>query len=355
MAIYDSLGEYILFSSESDAKTRLWSRDTNASNKCVNQAKLKYHVLKNPPATMKMQVPSAARITKTVKVGNVTYAIDPVIYDELIYSLNLSPVYTLEQLQERIKIVRIQTNKPPPLNVLLKDVPLRGVFQNRQYNSIGDKWENSKVAVAENKRADVDFKVGNPININIENFPFIKAYQALFIKGQLVLQNAQYIFAQVNVGCAYTGKTNDLFGVASRAGARITAIQSRQNFFKYGILSFEPVLTVMVPSTSRNATDDYPTKFGVLVSITPELLSKYNLPSKPLILDAISKNSELIFIPLQTQLDRIENIDYPVGTGVDFPVTNGGDFKANFKPQIKSFKKLLKTATVLAELLLRIT
>jgi hypothetical protein len=52
-----------------------------------------------------------------------------------------------------------------------------------------------------------------------------------------------------------------------------------------------------------------------------------NLPGVPLkdiIIADINANSELIFIPLDTDLDLINNVTLSPGTGFYFPVTNGG-------------------------------
>ena len=242
MAIYDSVGSYVLFSSVSQAKTRVWNRETLGDTCHFPKAK-KYYVLKNPPATARLPTPLInAATAKTVVVGNVTYAIDPAIYDALSASLHADPVNTLLDLQKRIAKIRLELKRPPKLSVVLKNAPLRGVFDNRQYESIGDKWKSAKIPEDTKRVFDVDFKVGKPIDINVENFPLIEEYQSFFSKRRLVLQNAQYIYALVNAGCAYTGLVDDLFGNASRVGATILAIQSRQNFFNFGILSFEPIL-----------------------------------------------------------------------------------------------------------------
>ena len=141
MAIKDSLGNYILFSSNSTANTRLWSRDLTAAYNTFSPAKKKYYVLKNPPATVG-RIPQAKTCgtPKTIKLGNKTYIIDPNIYDALIASLALRPVRSLEELQALIAQVRVQLGIPAPIGVQLKNEPLRNVITKYTYPSVGDKW-----------------------------------------------------------------------------------------------------------------------------------------------------------------------------------------------------------------------
>jgi hypothetical protein len=347
MAIYDSVGSYVLFSSVSQSKTRVWTREI-LGDTCRFPAARKYYVLKNPPATARFATPKINVATaKTVVVGNVTYAIDPPIYAALNASLQTDPVRTLPELQERIVRIRLELKLPPKLGAVFRNAPLRGVFDNRRYESIGDKWKSAKIPNETKRVFDVDFKVGKPIDINVENFPLIDEYQALFPKRRLVIQNAQYVYALVDAGCAYTGLVDDLFDRASRVGATILAIQSRQNFFNFGVLSFAPIVTVMVPESPRFQGGDYPVKFGILFGITPEVLSNYVFPSKNKVLEAITENSQLIFVPIQTELDRIENVDLPEGSGVTFPVTNGGSLSTDFRPMYQRFKALLPTGLTL--------
>ena len=336
MAVYDSLGSYVLFSTDSDSKTRLWNRDNYL--KCIYPRALKYHVLKNPPATDKKRRPLLKRAigTKIFVVGTAQYAIDPVVYDALMESNQSDPILNLADLQKRIALIRIQLNFPN-IAAEMKKEPLLGLKGPSTYNSIGDTWTNAKTT----RLFDVDFKVGENIDINIENFPLIAEFQSFFTKRRLVLKNAQYIYALKNDGCDYARSIDDLFERASRAGALITAIKSRIKFLESRVISFLPVLTFMVPDSPKFREGDYPVKFGVLLGISPRLLEGIDFPAKENVLNAIAENSELIFIPIQTELDMIENEDLKAGTRVTFPMTNGGDLSIRLRPIYQRFKQLI--------------
>ena len=336
MAVYDSLGSYVLFSTQSDSKTRLWNRDN--SLKCIYPRALKYHVLKNPPATDKKSRPLLRPkfAPKIFRLGTAQYAIDTVVYDPLIESHQANPILNLTDLQKRIALIRLQLNFPN-LAAEMKKEPLLGLKRVSTYNSIGDQWTQTKTK----RTFDVDFKVGENIDINIENYPLIAEFQSFFPRRQLVLKNAQYIYALRNNGCDYARTIDDLFINASRSGALVTAIKSRIKFLETKEISFFPLLTFMVPDSPKFREGDYPVKFGVLFGISPRLLEGIDFPAKENVLNAVAENSELIFVPIQTELDRIENEDLDVGTRVTFPMTNGGDLNLNLRPIYQRFKQLL--------------
>jgi hypothetical protein len=340
MAIFDSLGNFVLYSTESTASTRNWTRDTSAGDKRIFPEKLKYYVLKNPPSTVKGAPLRRCSGSKTVVVNGKTYAVDPSIYSYVVQSLEQSPVFTLQQLQERIKMIRVETNNPSPLSVQLKDVPLRGLIKNYQYESVGDKWKDVKTSVS--LKVSVDFIAGNPVDLVLKNFPLLVQFQSLFTSPRLMVENATYILVQQNNGCSYTGKVADLYGSASRVGSTILAIQSKQDFTDYGIFEFAPILCFMVPYTTTYRNGNMKAKFGFLVGFPPSFLELYELGPDSLVYQAIAANSELLFIPIQSDLEIIENIDVPKGNGVSFPVTNGGDFNVDISSYVQQYNNASK-------------
>ena len=337
MAAIDALCQCILFSSLTTAKTREWSRFQGVT--CINQEKLKYFTLKNPPSTVKTPIRTCASAATTVEVGGRVYAVDPAIYFALAFTLSkpgLSPaallefektpfygtfvhlrtvpVLTLEALVERIGIVRALESKPPPENVRLRDVPLAGWIRKRTYLAGNNKWPDVV-------RPDVNsyqFKAGKGIDVVIGNFPILALYQEFFFRRKFVLQHAQYIFVGKDDGCTYTALVDDLSDSASVSGSAITAVRPT-------LLSFAPIVALMKP-----ASGEYPVKFGLLFAINEQILSFYNFPAKQNVLDEVAKNSQFIFMPAQTQQEVLENKDLPAGMGVSFPLTNGGRFSRDF-------------------------
>jgi len=341
MAAIDALCQCILFSSLGTAKTREWSRFEGVT--CINQEKLKYYTLKNPPSTVKTPPATCASAATTVEVGGKTFGIDAAIYLPLAFTLSkpgLSPedlllleqspfwatfvhlrtvpVLTLQALVERIQLIRALENKPPSAAVRLKDVPLAGWLQKRTYLAGNNRWP-------EVNRPDVhgyQFKAGAAIDIVMGNFPLLALYQEFFFRRKFVLQNAQYIYVGNNDGCTYTSLVSDLSGSASNSGKAITSVRPTR-------LSFTPIVTLMLPASGQ-----YPVKFGLLFAINEQILSFYDFPAKQLVLDEVAQNSQFIFVPAQTQEEVLENKDLPVGMGVTFPITNGGRFSRDF---IKSY------------------
>ena len=340
MAVFDSLGNYVLYSTDSTAATRNWSRDTSAGDNKIFPEKLKYYVLKNPPSTVKGAPLRRCSSTKTVVVNGKTYAIDPSIYTYVVESLAQSPVFTLQQLQERIKLIRVQTNNPSPLDVKLKDVPLRGLIKNYTYESVGDKWKDEKTPVS--LTISVDFIAGNPVDLISINFRMLAEFQSFFTSPRLMVENATYVLVQQNNGCSYTGKVADLFGSASRVGSTILAVQSKQNFTDYGIFDFTPILCFMVPYSTTYRNGNVKAKFGFLVGFPPSFLELYELGPNSLVYKTIAANSELLFIPIQSDLEIIENTDIPKGNGLSFPVTNGGDFNVNISSYVQQYNNASK-------------
>jgi hypothetical protein len=309
---YDSLSQYILFSSGSSAKTREWSRYEGLS--CGNQEKLKYTILKNPPATVVTPVVGCASRATTVDVAGRTYAIDPSIFQALQQSLQVAPVSTLNELQARIAEIRVLVNRPAPLPVQLQNSPLARYKQRTTYLAGASKWPDVVRPIARN----FQFKVGAPIDIPLASFPPIALYQEFFFKRKFILQNAQYVYVANNDGCGYTGKIDDIYTTASRSGDLIKALQSTRTLFT-------PIACLMQPAGAQ-----YPIKFGLLMGINSALLSAYTFQYKNSVLKALARNSELVFIPAQTQIEMIENVDLPVNMGVTFPLTNGGIFRPDF-------------------------
>lgn len=322
MAAFDSLNQFILFSSASTAQTRAWSRYDGLE--CGNQEKLKYTVLKNPRGTVATPVVGCASSKTTVDVAGRTYGIDPSIFLALKLSLQVNPVFTLGDLRARIAEIRALTNRPAPLAVQLIGVPLARYKTRLTYLAGGSNWREGRPTIPRNFR----FKVGSPIDTVIENFPLIALYEGFFNRRKFIFQNAQYVYVGKDDGCGYTGRLIDLDGTASQNGSLIKSSNGM----------FRPLACIMQPASVQ-----YPIKFGLLVGINVDTTTGFDFAAKDTILKAVALNSELIFIPAQTQIEMIENKDLPYNMGVTFPLTNGGNLSPDF---LNQFNKTLSNVNV---------
>ena len=341
MAIKDSLGNYVLFSSTSTANTRLWSRDLTAAYNTFSPAKKKYYVLKNPPATAtRILQPRTCGNPKTIKLGNKTYLIDPNIYDALIAALALRPVRSLEELQALIAQIRAQLGVPPPIGVQLKNEPLRNIITKYTYPSVGDNWKQGKTDRP--SKIGSLFKLGNYVTYHYAEYsyalPNITFWKDKFPNRTLNLKKAQYFYAQQNDGCKYTRRYVDLFTLATRSGVTVLPANALSLYEQTKIIDFSAfpglntsltlTLAFLLADTAELKAGVFPALFGaIFVASTGWSQQIENLPGvnlRDIIIADINANSELIFIPLETDLDLINNVTLQPGTGFYFPVTNGG-------------------------------
>jgi hypothetical protein len=335
------------FSTVGSAKTRSWTRDTTAGFNTHFPEKLKYYVLKNPTSTTAKPVPQNVnyRTLKTVKVGTKTYAIDTNIYEAMVASLAANPVQTMLQLRERIVFIRAQLGIPPPISVQLKDVPLRNYIKTTQYSSVGDEWKRGKT----DQKAVIGsfFKFGNKVSSlflnNLQNLPYINFWSDKFVKRTLSLKNAQYFYAQSNDGCGYSRNYADLFTTAVQSGSTVLPSTTFTRFRQSGIIDYDPfpgasqtslslTLAFLLADSQSIKITQFPVKFGAIFLATNVwsdlILDSFGNPLQPLqsqIKSEVQANSELIFIPLLSELEIIDDLNFAPETGFYFPVTNGGD------------------------------
>jgi len=344
--VCDSLGNYIQYNSSSVcAQPRVWTRETTAN--IIFPEKVKYYVLKNPPSTVR-NVPQliTCKNNKTVVVGNKTFVIDSKIYDSVVAKLDAAkavgaPVTSLEGLRAVIAESRAELNIPAPISVQLANVPLNIVPTVKTYNSIGDTWQSSKL-VSKNTVGSF-FKYGNFVSSLFDTFsttlPYLNFWQGKFNIRDLNLKKAQYFYAQQNDGCSYSSTFINLFTTALRSGSTILPPSAISLYNSTGIIYFDPFPS---GSTSLSLTlcfilsdmpvkpGTFPARFGAIFVASPYWVDR--VPETPyngsdlrtLIRAEIKANSELIFIPILSDLDLIEYVPVASGTGFYIPVTNGG-------------------------------
>ena len=360
MAICDCNGNYILFRGDGNALTRVWNRDQAS---CVARTptyynKLKYYVLKNPKETTVKGTQQLVVCTnaKTVNVGNKRFAINGNIYDRVVELLSLNPTNSLDGLNRIIAQARSEIGVAPPISVQFKDIPLSNVLINRTYSSIGDKWKESKV-VGRNQRGSIfkfGVKVSSLFNTYKDVLPYINFWSGKFNTRDLNLKEAQYFYAQNDEDCGYTSSYLALHTTAVRAGATIIPLSALRQFRETGIINFDPfpasskslslTLAFVIPDYSNVKVGVFPAKFGAIfiassywVDTIPNV-SVSGSTLQTLIRNEIKKNSELIFIPILSELDIIENLQITPGAGCYFPVTNGGDISLNISVLFNQLK-----------------
>lgn len=395
----NALENYQLFSSTSSDPPRLWSRAQSSGREscckpgiCLIPAKLKQRVLQrtqdnNGPGVLEqyrrkefgafttMTNPNFTRhVPKTnIRIGDVVYYIQPDIYDILIH--NPLPT-TLYQLQQEIARIR-STYHIPNKNTILQDVPLSQYKKRYVYNENNKNWiyeQDKDLALTRNYSIAYSvLNLVNNIDVNVFNFmPFL----GKFGLRRFQPQNAQFITVVQNGGCSFTNKIKDLFpkGTASYWGSTILPRVSLERYYKYGSTIFYPELVIVQPQSLDVYGGVNSIKFGMLIGLndpsieyiksflTPNILLLFNQLLSNLIPN-FHRTSELIFIPIQNEVELIQNVNYKPNTGITFPVTSGGiitktsiiEFNQNAKKYYKTTNpnyKLLRQNTFISDFIL---
>jgi len=319
MAVYDSVGNYILFETGSNQSTRTWWRSENSGRDTTGPRvleKLKYTILKNPPNTVRLLRQNYLTSEYTVKVGTRLYAIDPVIYSELIASLALVPVYTLAQLQTRIAEIRVLTNTSAPLSVQLAEVPLSQYRKRYTYLTS----ESPQTQTTKKTHYDFIYKVGNLISsayLDTVIQPYKDMYPtAYFATPQfLYVTPNEGIFGNTKIQGLYPGASADIFGTPLLAIANLVASRTG------AIIPYTPIFAYFSPASDRANGGMYTAKTGLVLGFD----SRFPLnPINAEFRDLLTLNSELIFVPIQTRLEQVTYVDYPPNSAINLKVTNGG-------------------------------
>lgn len=359
----DSLKIYDLFSANGNEPPRLWSRSQSSGREsicgpglCLLSAKLKQRVLQrtqdnNGPGILTERInrnqltafttmtnPNFTRnIPKThIRIGSVFYYIPQNIYDILVQLYNPLPTFTLYQLQQEITRIRAVYNLPNP-NVL-QDVPLSQYKKRYVYNGNNKNWQYEQDKnMTVTQLHPINYKVLNLVEVfdlNIFNqMPFL----GNFGLRKLQPQNAQFITVVQNTSCSYSNKISDLFpnGNASYWGSGILPIISKQQYYINGSMLFYPQFAIVQPEDWGIYIGTPSLKFGLLIGmndqsilyfksfLTPALLVLFEQMLIQL-LPKLPTNSELIFIPIQNEVELIQNEDYKSNTGITFPLLSGG-------------------------------
>jgi len=340
----DADNDYVLFATGASNITRSWYRSQGSGrNDCTinSQEKLNYHVLKHPPSAMAEPSPRSpgSRSTtvlslgmlKTVQLEGRLYSIDPLIYEAVASSLIDNPVQTACELKKRIDEIRIITEIPAPLNVRLANVGLNNYTKRYTYQTAGSKLPSTKTTSAANRVFDAILKTSGyakevlvyvitfqevvqnfiKIKIRFENYVPIYLlpqwsdlqnafadYASYFPLKTLNLNKSQFILISENTGCSYTGDVTQMFpgGTASLFGTKVLSTKAIGNYFRSGAKAFMPIPCTLTQTSGSIS------KVGVLIGFKLE--------------KNLSEKFEIIFVPAESDLDKIQTPDWGVGVGL---------------------------------------
>lgn len=325
--------------------------------------------------------------SNTIQIGNRLFYIHPDIIEYV--KVYIQENYTKEQIKNLsidtirkiVVLLKQKYNLSIPKEVLLRDVPL-SQFKNRYtYLSSNNNWKNDpiqKTEIYKNPLSfDIPYKVGAfitdstilaPFKNNQEHNIFSILYNLSFKNLYIASNDIQFLYVIQNNTCTYTGISDYLFPPqtdeemitsASFWGSTILSKQTIENFVYKNIKSIDPIFVIIQPGSWKVNCGKYYAKVGVLLSLYTFVLNnstafkqyyKYLYPDDTdeelqieydlylsRVLTLTKNNSELVFIPIQTQLGLLNNIKYQVGYGVNIPfITDSIDTIYNNKDIINA-------------------
>lgn len=350
--------QYTIFS---DAPTRNWNRSEtsgrlfccdqteNCPRSSIIQERLKYKVLRYESSNHGpgIERPRVGRISdcgaqSPFQLGNVIYRIDtPIanILNQMIKRGELTESITLTELQKIIARLREQMNLPSTdPNVLFKNIPFSYKSKYKYSTS------TSKGILNGTPVFPIPYQTGILLPTTFADAIqqiVVDVYQLYFPTFLISSRNSQFIYVVRNDAMNFTGVVDDLFTSASLWGGNLLTQDSINLFVRDNVRMFDPILTYMLPASNKAFGGKYKYKFGILIDLqrfafsNTDNINIYFTLSYPsydslqidelvsgFLADIITlsqQNSRLIFIPvLKTQLDLIENVNYPSGYGVTF-------------------------------------
>lgn len=299
--------------------------------------------------------------TNVIQFENILYYVDQQIMNLIHYEMkfNSLPKLTVHNLKNTISYIRSKYNIQLPVNVLLQNVPLSQFKTRTTYLAGNNNWSvdpTQKINTYDNPlNFNIPYKVGNTITTDTIIKPLKSVLTLMYTKylSKLTISTTdiQYIYVLQNNTCTYTGKTNYLFPAkndiqavtsASFWGSNLLTKNVMDNYMNNNILSMTPIFIIIQPASWKVNCGKYYSKFGILISFnifvtmykqqfldafyadnhgTPEELEVEYNNYKLLVSQSTALNSDLIFIPIQTQLGLINTIKYPIDYNVNIPFT----------------------------------
>jgi hypothetical protein len=306
--------------------------------------------------------------SNTVELNDTLYYVEPSIKNELITYLTEN--FTKSQLKQlsitklREIIIRLKNKNNIFIanDVLLKTVPLSQYKTRYTYLTSLNNWNDDpyvKIPIYENPlNFDIPYQCGKLITNQYILAPFSDKnnnvfsilYNLSFPNVGITSNDIQFIYVLQNNTCTYTGKTDNLFPAqnklemvesASFWGTSIISQTSLTNFINTRKRVFNPIFAIIQPGSWKVHCGKYPAKFGILLSFytfvynnktifkqyfsvvyptdtDAQLEYKYNLYLNQVLI-LTKNNSDLIFIPIQSEIGILNTIKYPSGYLVNIP------------------------------------
>ena len=331
--------------------------------------------------------------SSSVQIGNVIYPI-PTNILKIIRQMQaagtLPQTLTHATLKTYIAEIRKLLNSPSTdTALLLRDIPLSQYKPRYVYKAGANKWptnsDKKKVYLAP-KNFPVPFKLGNLV-VN----PLASVYTALtglvdeMFTGSIVPEQAQYLTVIRNNTCEYTGTLADMWPATTDDEALTSASVWGSTIVSQGTLggSLEEAggifnLAIMTPANSRRYAGKYRSRIGLVLGLTGQRMVEKRDELVTLVETTCSqeciacapgcapsdctdpgtygqeclargdefvdrliaciqasglRNSQLMFIPIMTNIDKLMSAPIPPGTEVTFPRSlnqplGAGDIKA---------------------------
>jgi hypothetical protein len=306
--------------------------------------------------------------SNTIELNNTLYYVEPTIKNELITYLKQNftksqlKQLSIDKLREIIIKLKQKYNLYIAKDVLLKTVPLSQYKTRYTYLTSLNNWNidpNVKIPTYENPlNFDIPYQCGEIITNSYILAPFSDKTNNIFsILYNLSFQNVgitpndiQFIYVLQNNTCTYTGRVEQLFpsqnklemiDSASFWGSSILSPTSLSNFINTRKRVYDPNFAIIQPGSWKVHCGKYPAKFGILLSFytfvynnkasfkqyysvvypsdtDAQLEVKYNVYLNQVLI-LTKNNSDLIFIPIQTELGVLNTIKYPTGYLVNVP------------------------------------
>ena len=317
--------------------------------------------------------------SSSVQIGNVIYPVPTNILN-IIHKMQaagtLPKTLTHATLKTYIKEIRKLLDSPSTnADLLLKDIPLSQYKPRYVYKAGSNKWptnSDKKSVYLNPKNFPVPFKLGNLV---VD--PLASVYTALsgliddMFTGTIQPEQAQYLTVVRNNTCEYTGTLADMWPATTAAEALTSASVWGSTIVAQGTLngSSEQAggifnVVIMTPANSRRYAGKYRSRIGVILGLTGQRIveNKTDLASlisntcgdciietvsidptcdpasgdfgivcqNPGATDFVERviscisvssqaNSELMFIPIMSDLDKLMSAPIPPGTEVTFP------------------------------------
>ena len=308
-------------------------------------------------------------LDNTIKIGNISYAVSARIKAIIVKYQEEGVIpgsMTADQLKKYIAIIRELIKEKADIGVRLRDVPLSQYKSRYVYNAGGNKWPTGSqvqpVRLAP-KNFSVPFKLtGYALSAEIIHLLLDYVYQIpdiAILNGALSAGSAQFLQVIRNDTCGYTGTLQNIqpattpeeaLDSASVWGTRII----NPNRFDLTSLGTTGLFNfvVMRPADAQRYGGKYQSRMGLILVANGEVISFYRDTIRQriqtvcgqcpggilrpyctdptsvyamidLLIECVTRhtaiNSDFVFIPIETNIDKLANPQLPPNTGVTFP------------------------------------